>query len=62
MFGLLNLESRAVGALFIGLAEIISHDSFLDVLESTQILKNIAAGVIKKYITFVVAADGYQPL
>src|SRR6185369_10851124 len=66
MIELLNLEplNRRVEstALFIGFAEIIPHDSFFDIFDGSEILDDVAAGVVEKDIAFVVAANGDQPL
>ncbi len=49
-------------ALFLRFAKIISNDSFLDILQSTQILNDVAAGIIKENIAFVIPPYGHEPL
>src|SRR6266540_344377 len=58
-----TLNGFAFGeALFLRFAEIISNDSFLDIFQSTQILNDVAAGIIEENITFVIPPDGHEPL
>jgi hypothetical protein len=48
-------------SLFVGLAEIVSENSFFDVLESPEILNDISAGVVEENIAVSIAANGHEP-